>query len=336
MGRAPKAGYNPISAPFHVLKNGMIRALHVSMLVLIGLVAFAAGALAQPVFPPGSPIGLVPPGDLTVSHAFSGFADPGRHVAIVLQALPEQAYQALEKSNFAGVAKNLAGQKREKFPIDNGSGTLITGHQEVKGTDVHSWYLFANSSDAKIGPMAALIAVHVPQAALAVYSDKTIHAALKTVVFRKLSPADLVKLLPFKLKATAGFRVMKISAAGFVILIDGPDNDLSRHPYMIVSLGRGAPQRPADRARFAHDLLASAPLLNLDITLMDSIRIAGGPGYETRATATDENGKPLKLVQWLRFGGASTFLRVVGVAAKDRWDEMFPRFRAVRDGIAAR
>jgi hypothetical protein len=40
----------------------------------------------------------------------------------------------------------------------------------------------------------------------------------------------------------------------------------------------------------------------------------------------------LTLVQWLRFGSGGT-LRLLGAARKDQWDSIFPRLRAVRDGI---
>jgi hypothetical protein len=66
------------------------------------------------------------------------------------------------------------------------------------------------------------------------------------------------------------------------------------------------------------------------------MRLGSGLFYEMRADATGPDGQPLAVVQWLRFGGGSSFLRIVGVTAKSRWDEMFPRFRAVRDGSAAR
>jgi hypothetical protein len=66
------------------------------------------------------------------------------------------------------------------------------------------------------------------------------------------------------------------------------------------------------------------------------MRIGNRPGYEVRATAKGAGGKPITLVQWLRFGGADTFLRIVGVVDKDRWDALFPRFRAVRDGVEVR
>ena len=38
------------------------------------------------------------------------------------------------------------------------------------------------------------------------------------------------------------------------------------------------------------------------------------------------------LVQWLRFGGGA-YVRMIGMAPKDEWSKVFPRLRAVRDGI---
>jgi hypothetical protein len=62
------------------------------------------------------------------------------------------------------------------------------------------------------------------------------------------------------------------------------------------------------------------------------MRIEGQPGYEVRATAKGYDGKPLALVQWLRFGRGG-FVRVIGAVHQENWDQLFPRFRAVRDGI---
>jgi len=65
------------------------------------------------------------------------------------------------------------------------------------------------------------------------------------------------------------------------------------------------------------------------------MRIDGRPGYEVRATATGYDGKKLSLVQWLRFGGGG-FVRVIGAVHQENWDQFFPRFRAVRDGIESK
>ena len=128
---------------------------------------------------------------------------------------------------------------------------------------------------------------------------------------------------------------MKVLPAGGVILTEGPTDDISKQPYVIVSIGRGAPEQPDDRARFARDLLSTAPLRELMVQSADAMRIGGAPGYEIRAQAEGLNDEPVMLAQWLRFSGGS-FLRIIGVGRKDDWDALFTRFRAVRDGIELR
>jgi hypothetical protein len=41
------------------------------------------------------------------------------------------------------------------------------------------------------------------------------------------------------------------------------------------------------------------------------------------------------VAQWLRFGGGG-HLRITGMARKDQWTPLYPRLRAVRDGIDPR
>ena len=142
-------------------------------------------------------------------------------------------------------------------------------------------------------------------------------------------------MMPFKINQLAGFRVVKVLAAGGVIMTEGTSDDICKQPYVTVSIGSGAPEQADDRARFARDLLASAPLHDLRLQSAEAMRIGGLPGYEIRAQANGLNEEPLSLVQWVRFGGGG-FLRIVGVGRKDDWDALFPRFRAVRDGIEVR
>jgi len=55
-----------------------------------------------------------------------------------------------------------------------------------------------------------------------------------------------------------------------------------------------------------------------------------------RAQGKDaQSGGEIEIVQWLRFG-TGAYLRIVGFSPKDRWSDMFTRFRAVRDGLEPR
>jgi len=183
--------------------------------------------------------------------------------------------------------------------------------------------------------LTVLLNVEVPESALATYSDAVIRKALASVTFRPMPIQEQLGMLPFKLGDLAGFRVMKVLPAGGVILTDGPSDDLNKQPYVIVSIGRGVPERPDDRARFARDMLSASPLRDLAPQSADAMRIGGFPGFEIRAQAVGPNGEPIMLAQWMRFSGGN-YLRVIGVGRKDGWDALFTRLRAVRDGIEFR
>jgi hypothetical protein len=299
-----------------------------------GLASLTAAG-AEPVFPPGLRIGLEAPGDLKPSTHFPGFEDVDRKVAITILDLPARAYEEIERSVFAQNQSGLTGLKRESFPFASGVGFLISGQAVENGVKVNRWFLLASAVGGTVQDLATLINVQVPEAALSVYSDEVIRKALASVTFRPSPVQEQLGLLPFKLNELAGFRVTQVMAAGGVILTDGPTDDISQQPYMIVTVGGSAPAEADDRAKFARDLLSSAPLRDLSVTLAESMRIGGLPGYEIRAQAKGLDGAPLALAQWVRFGSGG-FLRIVGVGRKEDWDALFTRFRAVRDGIDLR
>jgi hypothetical protein len=305
--------------------------LHKLLLTLaFAILACAAPALAEPIYPPGLRVGLEPAAQLTLSKRLPGFEDTDRDVVVSILDLPAAAFQGLQQSAFKD-QPGLEGVKRESFAFASGIGFLFTAHAKENGTTVHKWLLLATASGGAVTDLAMLVNVQVPEAARGVYTDDVIRKMLASVTFRPAPIAEQVAMLPFKVDDTAGFRVGQALPAG-MILVDGPDNDLEKRPYLIVMIGRGGPDNNADRGRFAADMMRSTPLRDLQLTLSEPMRISGSAGYETRARATNPAGNPVTVVQWIRFGG-SGFLRVVGVAPTDQWDAMFPRFRAVRDSV---
>lgn len=302
-----------------------------AMLVIWAAVAVLSPAVgAEPVFPPGSRIGLEPPGDLKPSTRFPGFEDTDRKVAVTILELPASAYAELARAANAKEQRGFTDIKREDFSFRGGTGLLVTGRAQNKDVTLHKWLLLASAAADK--DLTVLINVELPETARAVYSDAVIRQSLASVTFRPMPVQEQLGLLPFKLGQLAGFRVVKVLATGGVILTEGPTDDLSKQPYVIVSIGQGSPEQPDDRARFARDLLSSAPLRDLTVQSADAMRIGGLPGYEIRAQGKGLNDEPIMVAQWLRFSGGN-FLRVVGIGRKDDWDALFTRFRALRDGI---
>ncbi len=291
---------------------------------------WASPATAQTRFPPGLRVGLTVPGDMKPSARFPGFEDADRKAAINILDMPATAREGMERAAFAETQTEVQNLKREAFPFESGIGVLVSGTATENGEKVHKWFLVASSAMGPVNDLATLVSVHVPDSALSVYSDTVVRNALRSVTFRPAPLQEQLAMLPFKLDDMAGFRVMSALPGG-VILIDSIEDDITSFPYMIVAIGRGAPESD-DRGQFAANLLSQAPLRNLRIQSSEAMRISNGAGHEIRAQAESVNGKPVKLVQWIRFGG-SGFVRIIGVANDAQWDGVFNRFRAIRDAV---
>jgi hypothetical protein len=302
------------------------------LIVVILTVWTLSPALAEPVFPVGSRVGMEPPAGLALSKRIPGFEDVERKVTITILDLPARAYEDLERSAFVKDQPGLGDLQRESFPFESGVGFLVKGSTQENGVTMHKWFLLATPISSKVQDLAMLINVQVPESARAVYTDAIIRKALASVTFRPAPIQEQLGLMPFKLGEMAGFRVMQVLPAGGVILTDGPLDDINSQPYMIISIGPGAPGETDDRAKFAREMLSGAPLRDLTVQSSEAMRINGGAGHEIRAAARGLTDDPLSLVQWIRFGGGG-FLRIIGVSHTDQWNEYFTRFRAVRDGI---
>jgi hypothetical protein len=224
---------------------------------------------------------------------------------------------------------------RESFPYRNGIGYLLTADATEEGIEWRRFYLIATPFGAPADALfVAFIKVGVPQAARGVYSDEAVRAMLASTTFRDVPIEEQLNQLPFRLSELSGFRVARASG-GAVFLVDGAGSDMNRQPYMVVSVGQGTTANADDRARAARNLLAAAPLRDINIQTAEAMRLAGSPAYEIRAQAQSAGGAAVSLVQWVRFGSGG-FMQIVGVAPRAAWEGLFPRFRAVRDGIGPR
>jgi hypothetical protein len=317
----------------------MLRRLLVyALLAGAGLMSLAPGgtdANAEPVFPPGLRVGLEPPVGMSPSTRFPGFEDTKQNAVITILDLPLSAYQELETAAFNKVQEDLDQPKRESFPFESGIGFLISGTGHKNGIAVHRWSLLAQAVGGSVQNLTALVNVEVPESAFSVYSDAVVRKVLASVTFRPAPVEEQLALLPFKLGDLAGFHVAQISPAGGVILADKTADIMAPQPFMVISVERGGPADPSDRARFARDLMANAPVRDLALQSAEPMRIGGAPGQEIRAQGKGPAGDPVSMVQWIRFG-SSGFLRLIAVSPTDKWDESFTRFRTVRDGIQAR
>jgi hypothetical protein len=296
---------------------------------------------ADPVFPPGSRIGLVPPGAMVASETFEGFADPGKDAAILITVLPGTAYSQIEKTLDADILKKqgLSLEKREPIKLNAGKGVLLTARQVADKTHYRKWLLVAAASDVTV-----LITVQAPEQD-STYSDRVVRDALATLSVRPNIPeAEQLGLLPFAVGDLAGFRVDGVLRGRAVMLSDPPGEtakdgahatfDEAADAHLLIAAVPGGPTELDDHANFARQSFNEiGGIKNVHITVSEPLRIGGQSGFQTMAEATDaRNGANVMVVQWLRFGSGG-FLQMVGVGRTDSWTSVLARLRTVRDSV---
>ena len=102
--------------------DAMVPKLLIVLALALGAVPAAA---ADAAYPPGSRIGLVPPPGMVTSKSFFGYEDPENNAAIILLALPAQAYADLDRSVSADTLnqQGLTFETREAMPLSTGEAS---------------------------------------------------------------------------------------------------------------------------------------------------------------------------------------------------------------------
>lgn len=310
-------------------------------LALAALLAAAnAGpaAAAEPVFPPASRVGLVPPPDFVPSPRFAGFIHNDKQISIVLNEFPGYALEAIEKQIAEEAGKQPPGTVvREPFDLKDGTKAFIVfaTSNSAQG-QVLKWSVFANIHD-----VTAIATALVPEVVKDAAPEATIKASLATLSVRaKVPTEEQLSVLPFAMNNLADFRIVRVQPGVAAMLTDGPKDavEAAEQPLLLISIFPLSSAPPAqERDGFARRLLSSIPgVKDVRVTRAEPLRVAGQQGYEILIEGKDAKSEDdINGVQWLRFG-SGTLLRIVALARKDKWHDVFSRFREVRDGVGPR
>jgi hypothetical protein len=305
---------------------------------LAALVLATSAWAAEPTFPPGSRVGLVPPAGMMPSRGIQGFEDPRTRAAIFVTEMSLQSYPEIEKEFSAAEIKSsgMEEERREVVRLNDRSGFIVVVHQDVGGAPLRKWALVARLDD-----LTAVVLIVLPDTAKDAYPDAALRETLLSVVLRGRVPAEQqLALLPYRLGELSGFRLVRARPDGIALLTYGKNETATaeEQPFLLVSTPNVPAPRPGEREAFARQLLATAwDFREARNVRSEAIRISGEPGHEILGEVTSpKTGVELKVVQWLRFGGANTYIQMLGVARAEVWDDVYPHMRAVRDGIAAK
>lgn len=305
-------------------------------LAVLALMAAPARA-ADPVFPLNSRVGLVPPPGFTASTKFSGFENAQASAAILLVAMPGEAYAELEKSFTDEMLKsrgiNVAA--REPMTFKDGKGILVSGPKEADGVKRHETVMIART-----GGITALVSVQMLEASRAIVTEAVVREALKTVAVRPQIPdSEKLAVLPYKISNLAGFRIIRTVYDGTAILTQGPKDSAEavEQPFLLIGVATGEVPKPEERDSYARRMFGTAPgIKDVKIVRAEPLRIGQTAGYEIVAEAKDASSDTdITAVQWLRFG-QSGHLQMFALARRGVWNDVFPKLRSIRDGIELR
>jgi hypothetical protein len=307
------------------------------LFALLAFVAFGPAAFAaDPVFLPGSRVGLIPPPGMTESTSFQGFEDRTQRVALLVSEVSAQTYGKIAQDFTPEVirASGMEEISRETVRLASGDGLLVVTRQDENGTALRKWALLFRAEDLTV----TVIGV-VPEAARNAYPDTAMRAAFASVVIRaKLTPDEMLAVLPYRLDDLGGFRLLRASPDGTAVMTLGPNETTlpAEQPYFMIAPRAEEPPQAAERERFAQRMMAgflNRP--NVRVVNSEALRISGVPGYQIVALTTDQRtGEELGMVQWLRFGPG--VVQMFGMARRDQWAEVLARMRAIRDGFGAK
>jgi hypothetical protein len=303
----------------------------------IALAAAGTALAADPTFPPGSRIGLVPPGNMTVARGMSGFQDAATGSAIVTMEMPAEAFTSIAAgfTDEGLKAQGFTAKSRDKVKLGSNDGTIVAGEQTENGRSTQKAILLTGD-----GTLTALVIAQYPANATKATVDG-IKAALKTVALRApLTIEQQVGALPFKVGDMAGFRAVRAMSGNAVLLTDGPKDVVreAEQPIMIVAQSFApGPATPEQRDAFARQALAASGGLKDGVyERAQGFRLGGSEWHEIVAKGKDAaSGQPVIVMQSIRFA-PDGYLRMLGVAREEKRDDVMPRFRRVVDSITQR
>jgi hypothetical protein len=314
------------------------RILRPAILGALALFLAAAPALAaDPVFPVNSRVGLVPPAGFAPSTKFPGFENPQASAAILFAELPAEAFPEIEKTFTDEVlkARGITVALREPMALKNGRGVFIAGPKELNGVKGYDSVLIAS-----LPGLTTVVSVQMVEASRATITDAVVREAFKTLAVRQTVPdSEKLSVLPYKIGNLGGFRLVQTTPNGTAIMTLGEKDMVTdvEQPFLLIGVTGGEPPKPEERAAFAERLFRNAPgIKEVKVLRADSLRIGQAQGYEIVAEAKDaKSGTEVSTAMWIRFG-KSGYLQMFAIARRTAWNDVFPRLRAIRDGIDQR
>lgn len=291
-------------------------------LLLLSCAAAPAMAIAAPIYPGASGVGLEPPPGMKPATSFNGFQDGP--ASIVITEMPKEAYPQID-SQRAMFTQRFGATKADDVGVNGIRGFIVKGEQPARGVTFRKWVLVLD------GPQeTALVSVQVPSNDKAL-SDAVVETALRSVVFRKRPGlAEQVAALPFAVGDMAGFEASGTSLGAALILVDGKPADAAQRRAHVIVLSSGSTPPKDNRVDYAKaQLQAFQAIRTTEIVSAKPIEAGGAEWVEVKAKGSEGQAEnPIAISYYLRFDAAGT-VSVLCIAPQEGADRFDDRFKTV-------
>jgi hypothetical protein len=299
-------------------------------LALLGLF-WIIPAVAAPVFPPGSRIGLVPADDMEFSWRSGLFENPSKYASVRMAEMRPEDYPIIERSIMNPDEAVFRVIFRERTTIGGYPAVLATVNQRSRGGFLLRKWLLA-VREPTLTMYIVVQSIESPEG----YTDAAIRRMLNSVVSRPIVPIEAeMAVLPFQIGDRAGFRPVRMDVHQLV-MTEGLSDDLHlfEQPVMTASFVSMRPPNSAETQDFAVKLLRADPgLKGVAIEQTQPFQPRGRARHEIVARAKDAaSGKPLIVLQTLEFD-LNGILRIKSVTRPGDRETHLPRFRTLANGI---
>ena len=190
-------------------------------LFAVALLAIAASPAlaADPVFPPGARVGMVPLVGLVRARAFIGFETEDKGVKVVVADLPADAYAEVSNA-FKANPGGTGGIKPQTLETAAGLGYYtVEDAKDPASGNVRRYSMIVPGI-----AFSGYVAVQVPENASKIYTDDAVRQMFASTVVRKEVPVDeQLGMLPFKVSQLSEFKNVRTLAPGAAVIVADGD-----------------------------------------------------------------------------------------------------------------
>jgi hypothetical protein len=305
------------------------------VLLLIGLLGYTP-AHAQAPAPqqvPGTTVSMTPPTGFVPATEFSGFKNQEGTASILIVELPAEAYPQLsamfgdlEMARKAFATKGISVSAVKRIDTPSGPVVFLSGRQTAGTVHLDKWIALLKGEKTVLITFQATEGSALTEAAAQKATENTTLGSVPLL-------QDKISKLPFRIEATAPFRIVDTIMGSGVMLTAG-DKDVDpegKQPMLVVAADMSGKGGSGDLAQTSRAMIAQTQgLKDATIESEKAVRFAGGDGV----VLSGKTGDGRHFSQFAAVGPQGRFIRMVALVPADRVDDTRTAIDAIARSIA--